>query len=218
MRHVIWDWNGTLCDDLHVVVDAVSASMALFGEGPITHDIYRDHYARPVHLFYDKMLGRSVTADEWVRIDETFHHAYRNSLDRTSLTEDTWAAVDHAGEAGCTQSILSMWWHDELVPTVNRMGLGDRMVLVDGNRAGGGETKTAHLERHLRALEATVDALDPARVLVVGDSLDDARAAREVRVRCVLYDGGSHHRTELEAAGVPVADTLVEALQLGGVR
>jgi phosphoglycolate phosphatase-like HAD superfamily hydrolase len=84
------------------------------------------------------------------------------------------------------------------------MGLGDMMVLVDGNRAGGGETKAAHLEHHLRALDGVLGHLDPGRVLVIGDSLDDARAAREVGVPCVLYDGGSHHREELEAAGVPV--------------
>ena len=217
MRHVIWDWNGTLCDDLHIVVDAVSASMALFGADPITPEIYRDHYTRPVHLFYDEMLGRDVTPDEWARIDETFHDVYRNSMDKASLTADARAALDHAGGAGCTQSILSMWWHDELVPTVDAMGLAEKMVLVDGNRAGGGETKTSHLEHHLQALEGSLGHLEFGRVLVVGDSLDDARAAREVGVPCVLYDGGSHHREELEAAGVPVADTLVQALQLGGV-
>ena len=52
---------------------------------------------------------------------------------------------------------------------------------------------------------------------MIGDSLDDAVAAQEVGVPCVLYDGGSHHRRELDAAGVPVAQSLVAALQLGGV-
>jgi hypothetical protein len=30
----------------------------------------------------------------------------------------------------------------------------------------------------------------------------------------VLFDGGSHPRTELDRAGVPVASTLLEALDL----
>jgi phosphoglycolate phosphatase-like HAD superfamily hydrolase len=49
-------------------------------------------------------------------------------------------------------------------------------------------------------------------VLLVGDSLDDLAAARAVGARCVLYDGGSHHRSALEATGVPVVDTLTAAL------
>jgi phosphoglycolate phosphatase-like HAD superfamily hydrolase len=52
-------------------------------------------------------------------------------------------------------------------------------------------------------------------VLVVGDALDDAAAAAEVGVPCVLFDGGSHPRSELEEAGVPVVGSLVEALEVG---
>ena len=61
MRHVIWDWNGTLVDDLPIVVDAVNASLAGIGAGPIVADDYRDHYTRPVRVFYDRLLGRAVT-------------------------------------------------------------------------------------------------------------------------------------------------------------
>ncbi len=49
---------------------------------------------------------------------------------------------------------------------------------------------------------------------MVGDSLDDATAAAAVGVDAVMYDGGSHHRRELEASGFPVAGTLVEAVQI----
>ncbi len=55
-------------------------------------------------------------------------------------------------------------------------------------------------------------------MLVVGDTLDDAVAARHIGARCVLYDGGSHHREVLESMGVPVANSLVEALEIGGLR
>ncbi len=72
MHHVVWDWNGTLFDDLHIVVDAVNTSLALFGEGPIDAATYRDHYRRPVALFYESLLGRSVDETMWRTIDEEF--------------------------------------------------------------------------------------------------------------------------------------------------
>jgi phosphoglycolate phosphatase-like HAD superfamily hydrolase len=59
--------------------------------------------------------------------------------------------------------------------------------------------------------------IDPTSIVMVGDALDDADAAEGLGIRCVLYASGSHHREELEATGYPVADTLVEALNLGGV-
>ena len=36
--HIVWDWNGTLFDDLAIVVDAVNASLAHEGAGPIDAD------------------------------------------------------------------------------------------------------------------------------------------------------------------------------------
>ena len=47
---------------------------------------------------------------------------------------------------------------------------------------------------------------------MIGDALDDAVAAAHVGARAVLYTGGSHSRASLESAGVPVVDTLAEAV------
>ncbi len=207
MRHIIWDWNGTLFDDLHLTVEAVNESLAKFNVPPIDSDRYRDHYTRPVALFYERLLDRDITVEEWRLIDTTFHDFYRLALPRAQLARDARSALESVRDRGWSQSILSMWWHEELVPFVTGYGLDPLMVRVDGNRGDAGETKRAHLERHLSDLGAAHDV-----ILVVGDSLDDAQAAAEAGVPCVLYDGGAHHRSELEAAGVPVVDTLLAAL------
>ena len=212
MPHVIWDWNGTLFDDLHIVVESVNASLAELGAPPIDADGYRDHYTRPVHLFYEGLLGREVTTEEWAQIDATFHDSYRRALPRADLAPDARDALEAVAERGWTQSILSMWWHEELVPFVAERGLTGFMQSVEGNRHDAGETKQIHLERHLEALgigDAGADAF-----LVVGDALDDAQAAIAAGVPCVLYDSGSHHRAELEAAGVPVVESLRVALDV----
>lgn len=209
MRHVIWDWNGTLVDDLSVVVDAVSVSLAAIGLPPITADQYRDHYTRPVRRFYDGLLGRAIEDGEWSTIDTVFHDTYAATLHRVSLTDGAEAAVEMVAASGSTQSILSMWWHDDLVPEVIRHGLDRAMVRIDGNTLDAGETKTRLLQLHLEKLG------DPGTPVMVGDATDDARAAIEVGIAVVLYDGGSHHNEELRSFGVPVARSLVEAAAIG---
>ncbi len=208
MRHVIWDWNGTLVDDLPVVVAAVNTSLAAVGEGPIDADDYRDHYTRPVRVFYDRLLSRAVTDAEWETINTTFHLTYIDTLTRVPLTHDAVAAIDLVAAAGATQSILSMWAEHELVPEVERHGLESRMTRVDGNTISNGETKAALLTAHLEALGDGTDAV------MIGDSTDDAAAARTVGIRCVVYDGGSHHRSKLDGLGFPVADSLSQAAQI----
>ncbi|MBU1494052.1 MAG: HAD family hydrolase, partial [Actinobacteria bacterium] len=124
MRHIVWDWNGTLFDDLHIVVDSVNASLARFGEGPIDAARYQAHYRRPVRLFYDSLLGRPIGDDMWHTIDRVFHETYHGALDRAALAPDAVEAMDAVLAGGGTQSILSMWWHEQLVPAVAAFDLG----------------------------------------------------------------------------------------------
>ncbi len=207
--HVIWDWNGTLVDDLPIVVECVNAALREIGEDPIDADDYRDHFVRPVHRFYESLLERSITEQEWATLDRTFHERYAHSLDRVPLADGAAEALDAVDARGWSQSILSMWWEEDLTACVVRRGLDDRMVLVQGNRNDGGGTKAAHLRLHLETL-----GIGPSSAVLIGDSLDDAAAARELGAGCVLYDGGSHHPAELKKTGVPVAATLTDAVDL----
>ena len=61
---------------------------------------------------------------------------------------------------------------------------------------------------------AWVAARKRRRRLAIAAVFDDAVAAAHVGARAVLYTGGSHSRSSLEAAGVPVVDTLAEAVAL----
>lgn len=216
--HVVWDWNGTLFDDLHIVVDGVNASLQALGLAPIGPDEYRAAYRRPVNLFYEDLLGRPVSSPEMKAIDDAFHDAYHASLDRAELAPDAREAIGAVVQAGGTQSVLSMWWHDRLVAAIKAFGLDGYMIAVDGHRGAPGETKAEHLRHHVRQLGHLYPGLNGTRIVVVGDIADDAAAAAEVGTQCVLYDSGSQPRRVLEAMEVPVVDSLLEAIWVAGIR
>ena len=217
MRHVVWDWNGTLFDDLEIVVASVNVSLRAIGAPPIDVETYRAVYQRPLHRFYENLLGRPVRPEEMASIDDDFHAAYHALLDQARLTVDARRAIELVAEGGGTQSVLSMWWHDQLVPAVRFFGLEDHMLAVDGHRGGPGESKEKHLVGHVDQLTRLFPELVRREaVVVIGDVTDDADAARAAGVGCVLYDGGSQPRAVLAAMGVPVAATLVEAVEMAG--
>ena len=217
MRHIVWDWNGTLLDDLAVVVAAVNDTLATVGRRPITIEEYGAHFTRPVLLFYERLLGRAVEESEWQGFDVSFHDSYRRRVDAAALAADAMEALDTVRQTGLSQSLLSMYWHDELVPQVDRFDLGKFLVRIDGLRGTPGDRKQAYLEEHIRAVEHDLSSrLEPAEVLVIGDALDDADAALALGLNCVLYNSGSHPADQLASAGVPVVDSLVEALRVGG--
>jgi phosphoglycolate phosphatase-like HAD superfamily hydrolase len=206
-KHLVWDWNGTLLDDLHLVVTATNAAIVGLSGAPVTADEHRRDFCRPVSAYYAKVLGRSLSEHEFARLDELFHESYRTSLAAVTLAKD---ALDAMSAWAGTQSLLSMWFHRELVPLVSRFGLFERFARVDGLRSElGGGHKSEHLEQHLTEL-----GLDGPDVVLIGDSIDDADAARSVGARCVLYTGGFTDPAKLRAYGVPVADTLRGAVAL----
>ncbi|CAM5684107.1 Phosphoglycolate phosphatase-like HAD superfamily hydrolase OS=Streptomyces griseomycini OX=66895 GN=FHS37_007630 PE=4 SV=1 [Streptomyces griseomycini] len=127
---------------------------------------------------------------------------------RCGLAEGVVELLAGWSSAGRSQSILSMYGHEDLVPLVRGFGIESHFVRVDGRTGPSGGSKAEHMVRHLGALTG----VDPARTVVIGDAADDALAARHVGARAVLYTGGSHGRASLEAVGVPVVDTLAEAV------
>lgn len=210
MQHVVWDWNGTLFDDLEQVVEAVNVGLSPYGLS-ITLDDYREYYTRPVKVFYERLLQHPLDEQEWLELDRRFHDGYRRMLERARLTSDARDALEQVRSRGATQSLLSMFPHHELVPLVSRIGIAGYFDRVDGLRGPAGDTKARYLERHLTNL---IEGEEASRVLVIGDTPDDAMAAAHVGARCVLYHNGSHHRSDLEGLGVPVVGSLVEAIDL----
>jgi phosphoglycolate phosphatase-like HAD superfamily hydrolase len=208
VSHIVWDWNGTLLDDNLAVLAAVNEVCAGFGRPALTWDEWREVYARPMRLSYEKILGRELSEEDWARVDKLYHERYDLLLHTCGLAPGVPDGLRAWGESGRTQSLLSMWFHAQLVPTIDGFGLTELFQRVDGLRSAvGGGSKAEHLANHL-----TAQQLDPADVVLIGDVVDDADAARAVGANCVLVTTGAMSRTALQATGFPVTDSVPDAL------
>jgi phosphoglycolate phosphatase-like HAD superfamily hydrolase len=207
VAHLVWDWNGTLLDDLTLVVAATNASLATVGGPSVTTEEHRRDFRRPISAYYEHVLNRTLMMGEFAALDRAFHDAYRLGLPHAGLVGDAMDAI--AAWPG-TQSLLSMFFHDELVPAVAARGLNAHLSRVDGMPGTlGGGSKAPHLKAHLDALGLRGD-----ECVLIGDSVDDADAAEAVGASVILYAGGFTHEFTLVATGRPVAHTLVEAVHL----
>jgi len=210
ISHVVWDWNGTLLDDNHAVLAAVNEVCAGFGRADLTWAEWQAAYARPMRLSYEQLLERALDDEEWTRVDKLYHERYDALLHTCALAIGVSEVLQHCVDNGRTQSLLSMWFHSRLTPTVEGFGLTPYFTRVDGlaDEVGGG-SKADSLMRHLE-----FQNLDPAEVVLIGDVVDDADAARAAGTHSILVTTGAMTRSALEATGVPVTDSITEALRL----
>lgn len=207
--HVVWDWNGTLLADVHAVVDASAAGLAAVGvTGGLDLARYRSTFRRPLRDFYAALVGREVAEDEWARMNAVFGEHYRGLEPELPLADGALDALERFAAAGLGQSVVSMLGHDELHATLGRRGLHDRFVRVDGDHHRDGRSKEAALATHLDVL-----GLDPARVVLVGDTLDDAAATAAVGSACILVAEHSTHHAEDLRTVAPAVPTLPEAVE-----
>ncbi|WP_157250439.1 HAD family hydrolase [Nonomuraea typhae] len=203
-KHIIWDWNGTLFHDVDAVVGATNEVFKPYGLPLLDADGFRAVYTRPIWLAYERMLGRALEDGEWQRLDDGFHENYFRLVAACNLAADAAATLESWGG---TQSLCSMAPHAHLVPLVESFAIDRHFTRIDGLLGTLGGEKAAHMTAHIAAI-----GVDPADVLVIGDSVDDGLAARHVGAKAVLYTGGMTSRADLAATGHPVVDTLAAAL------
>jgi phosphoglycolate phosphatase-like HAD superfamily hydrolase len=214
VKHIVWDWNGTLFDDQDLVLRATNASARAVGvERLITNEEYQRGYRRPMEDFYGDLLGFLPAVEQWGLINAAFAAEYEGNKHVAGLNMEALAAMD--AWAPRSQSLLSMYGHVELVELTGGFGLHARLVRIDGRPPEHDfGPKHKYLARHVAHLQTEYPDLQPGDIALIGDCVDDAHAALQLGAAAVLYTGGSSSRENLLQAGVPVAGSLIEAVGL----
>lgn len=179
--HIVWDWNGTLFHDNDAVISATNAAFEEIGLEPITLERYRELYCVPIPRFYQRLMGLPPTEAEWERMDTAFQRHYTLHRTACGLADGAELLLADWRSAGRSQSILSMYGHDELVPLVREFGIESHFLRIDGRTGPSGGSKAEHMVRHLGALAGS--GVAPGRTVVIGDAADDAVAALHVGMR-----------------------------------
>lgn len=208
MKHVIWDWNGTLLDDADITIQASIGWLEKMGVGGVTKAQIRHHCVRNFTDFYEPLLGRRPDDAEIQDARDFYWSLYEPAKRNLPLAGDARQALGNVIANGQSQSVLSMAPHGELVELVDQHGLSDHFLRVDGDKEASAHSKLENLRQHLGDL-----GINPAQVAMIGDALDDYRVSTALGVRPVLVETGMYSRYRLEKTGAPVAKNLIEALQ-----
>ncbi|MCA1193840.1 HAD family hydrolase [Saccharopolyspora sp. 6V] len=208
--HIVWDWNGTLLDDGEAMIGAVIAAFADAGLA-VTVEDHQRLFTRPISVFCERLANGPLAAAELAELLGGFDEHYARALPDLALAADAESALAGWAASGGTQSLLSMCPHEVLVPMVRAAGITGSFRHVQGRSGEFADTKAAHVRAHLRALGDP----DPARVVFIGDTVDDAAAAASVGARCVVYHSGRsalHARDHFAGSGAPLVGSLTEAV------
>ena len=209
--YIIWDWNGTLLDDVDAAVYALNQMLAARGlPRRVERGFYRAHFGFPVRPFY-ALLGMDPDA-EWDRICEDFHRHIADGPQR--VRAESAPALSLARSLGIGQSILSALRQDLLLRDTAAAGLQpffDEIYGVDNLDGASKLDRGVALVARLRER-----GLLPAsrRLFFVGDTMHDSEVASALGAEAVLVDGGHQTAERLARSRRSVVPSLSDAVRL----
>ncbi|MFE4583115.1 HAD family hydrolase [Streptomyces chartreusis] len=203
--HIVWDWNGTLLDDVQLAVQATAASLTGKLRGQLTVERFRENFSQPLRKFYERLLERTVDDDELRQIIERYRSFYYKSHHRCQLRSGALEVLSEFSSQGHQNSLLSLADHNYLTASARHFGIADRFTLIEGSRHRISAGKTLALARHLEKLK--ISSPD-SRVIVVGDTPEDAAAASILGLEAILVEHGYATSDALRKANTTRASNL----------
>ena len=185
-RHIIWDWNGTLLDDLEYSIDVMNGVLDRRSLPHLNRARYHALFDFPVQNYYAR-LGFDPAIDPFEKLSIEFISAYDARRLECALHRDTREILASIARAGLDQSILSAYRGETLREIVAHFGIAGHFAHIDGLDNIHAHSKTALG----RALVARL-GLPPDEILLVGDTLHDFEVAHGLGIDCALVAAGHH--------------------------
>lgn len=209
--HVLWDFNGTILDDVSACMQAANKLLLSHGLPLIeTPENYRDLFGFPVEDYY-RRLGFDFEKVPYAALAAEWMPEYLKNAEHCSVYPEVPSLLSALHARGLHQWILSATEQNMLRHQVTELGIlpfFDELLGLDDIHA---RSKT---ERGVRWRESHPDG----RVLMLGDTDHDAETARVIGADCILLACGHQARAFLETCPcLFVADSASDALHRIGL-
>jgi len=209
--YILWDWNGTLLDDVDAQIATLNAMLSKRGFPTVTRDFFRENFAFPARKFY-RLVGMDVPDDEWDALAKEYHDTYH--LQSYALNRGAFAALELVKRKGVGQSVISALHQFYLDLETQCYDVQPYMEHIYGVDNLDGGSKLSRAKELLRTLNPQLSTLNPQPSFVlIGDSIHDFEVAQELGIKSVLFSGGSHARDRLTKFSL-VGDSLTECVKL----
>lgn len=203
---ILWDWNGTLLDDVALCVDALNRLLAHYGYPQrYDRDQYRAIFGFPVQEYYVR-AGFDFSRHSFDALANRFMEDYIPASASCPLMSGAKQTLDAFSAAGLHQVILSA----SPITTLQRQ-VEERDVTRYFDRLLGLGDIYAKSKVALGLAYLQEAGFDPSRAVMIGDTTHDFEVAQALGVHCVLQSGGHQPPETLHRTGAVVVPGLPEA-------
>lgn len=200
---VLWDWNGTLLNDLEMNLEIVDILLSNHGiKTKVSREFYLENFGFPISDFYEK-LGFDLSKHNFMALADEYDEEYMKRLPKTELFMNAKSTLSILSGEKVHMAVISATEHERLVSQIGDYGIEKYFDAVLGTENHLGKGKVAVAEEWLKKSGA-----DPKRTVFIGDTLHDFECAKAIGCSCFLIAKGHNSKDKLLRTGCTVFDDI----------
>lgn len=207
-KAIIWDWNGTMLNDVVGNVESVNYLCNKYGVNSITVEYYKGNFSFPVKSFYET-LGFNFLREDFDKVSKEYIEHFKTlpNIELHPNLKDTLAMIK---ELGIKQYVLSAMESRLLNVMLRDYGIAQYFDEIQGT-----DDHHAHSKEEYGHL--LLEKIDTPRenIVMIGDTLHDAEVAKALGIKVILVSSGHNTHDRLKESGAEVFDNPVEAIGRG---
>jgi phosphoglycolate phosphatase len=205
-EHIIWDWNGTLFNDVELCVDIINGILVNHYLSPLTINQYKEIFTFPVKDYYAK-AGLDFTKYSFEELGSQWMKEYQRRRKEGKLYDKAKDTLDFISSEGIEQSVLSAYMHDDLLEVIKNFRIDSYFTHIAG-------LNHIYATSKVDIGKDLMNKISYGNVLMIGDTIHDYEVAKEIGADCILIADGHQSAEKLTASGVPVLSNLNELSSL----
>ena len=205
-NHIIWDWNGTLFNDVELCANVMNLLLTQESLPNISIQRYKEIFTFPVFEYY-KIAGHTFERNSFEVLGKHFMDEYEARKDSCELFDGARNLLVELQSRNIKQHLLSAYEQNSLNSILKYFAISSyfqNIVGLDNIYAGG----KSHLARQL-ALKIRSNGT-AGNILLIGDTIHDYEVAKEINSDCILLSHGHQDAERLLKLGIPVASDFEE--------
>ena len=200
---IIWDWNGTLLDDVPLNMKIVNTLLSERGIKTVDSvDYYKSEFSFPIIDFYKK-IGFDLENEDFTLIARQYARLFDEGYPSADIFDDAEHCLSLIKHSGREQLIISASEQGYLLKQVEYFELSHYFTDILGVSDVLGSSKIERAKRWMAERD-----LNPESVLFIGDTIHDCDTAKAIGCDCVLVSRGHNSKERLEKTGCRVYDSL----------
>ena len=205
-QYVIWDFNGTLLDDVQLCFDLLNKMLSKRGYKTVSMNKYKEIFRFPVKEYY-RLAGFDFNKEPFEVTAVEFIEDYQPMSLKLSLYENTFDVLNKIKEYDIRQLILSASKIENLLEQTKRFGLDTYMDAILG-------IDTIHATSKVSIAKDWMNKnnINPSDVIFIGDTDHDYEVAKSIGVDCLLIANGHQSKERLLRVTSNVVDEIKDVL------